>query len=108
METTTQTRIGIGDVGGLIMWAAGLCLILIGLVLAGSSDELFPGPGADFLMLGMLAMFTGLCWSLASMGAAVTLLGREHGRATTALWLNATPWCSTALVIGTAWALSAS
>ena len=87
METTTHTRIRIGDIGGLITWVVGLCAILLGVAAASSGDGLLPG----FFMLGTLAMFISLCWSLASMASAVTLLGREPERAMTALLLNATP-----------------
>jgi hypothetical protein len=104
VDATTDTRLGVADLGGLIVWAVSLCLLLVGVAADNGGDGVAGGPGLAFYLLGTLAMFTSLCWSLASMAAAAARLNRDGGTAVTSLWLNASAWFGTALVIGTVWA----
>ena len=108
MDATTHARLGVADLGGLIMWATALCLLLAGVAAEGSGDAVAGGQGVAFYLLGTLTMFTSLCWSLASMAAAVTRLSHDRATAVTALWLNASAWCGSAVVVGVAWALNIS
>jgi len=108
MDATTHTRLGVADLGGLIMWATALCLLLVGVAADGSGDAVSGGQGVAFYLLGTLTMFTSLCWSLASMAVAVTRLSHDRATAVTSLWLNASAWCGSALVVGVAWALNIS
>jgi hypothetical protein len=108
MDTITQTRVGIGELGGLITWATGLGLLLVG-AMAENPGAIAGGSALPCYLLGTLAMFIGLCWSLATMAVAATRLSDQTSRtAVTTLWLNGTSWFGTALVIGTAWALNVS
>jgi hypothetical protein len=108
MNAATHTRVGIGELGGLITWAVGLGLLLVD-VMVEHPQAIAGGSALPFYLLGTLAMFIGLCWSLAAMAVAVTRLsGRSGGTALTTIWLNGTSWFGTALVIGTAWSLNVS
>jgi hypothetical protein len=108
MDVTAHTRVGIGELGGLITWAVGLGVVLVGATVR-KPDAIAGGSALPFYLLGTLAMFIGLCWSLATMAAAVTRLpGRNSGTALTTLWLNGASWFGTALVIGTVWSLNVS
>jgi hypothetical protein len=100
----------LADVGGLITWGIGLGLLLAGFLADSSSDGVAGGPGLTFYLLASLAMFAGICWSLSSMAVAVVRLarGRDRGASLTTLWLNATTWCGTAIVISTVWVLNVS
>lgn len=108
MNATTYTRVGIGELGGLVTWAVGLGMLLVGATVE-DPKAIAGGSALPFYLLGTLAMFIGLCWSLATMAVAVTRLsGRSSGTALTTLWLNGTSWFGTALVIGTVWSLNVS
>jgi hypothetical protein len=107
MDAVTHTRVGIGEIGGLITWAAGLGLLLVG-AMAGKPEAIAGGSALPCYLLGTLAMFIGLCWSLASMAIAVTRLSDDGATAVTSLWLNASAWCGSALVVGVAWTLNVS
>jgi hypothetical protein len=110
MDAHTDTRLRLADLGGLITWGIGLGLLLAGFLADSSSDGVAGGPGLTFYLLASLAMFAGICWSLSSMAVAVVRLarGRDRGASLTTLWLNATTWCGTAIVISTVWVLNVS